>query len=440
LPGVAGELGLNLASGRVFIDPNRSAWQRNRKRPGWDALLDLASSGGIRHIVVYHPDRLMRQPWDLEELLKISDEHGIILHGKSGNRDLSDPDDRHYLRGEVAHACRSSDDTSRRLKDAMVDRARDGKPQTGARRYGYTKTGMETVPAEAGIVRWIFESFLNGMTPFAITGDLNRRSILTAQGKRWTMQTVVRLLGSRHVAGIRVFRGEEIGPGVWPAIIDEPMFREVQERRAFRSAVMRGRQEQQRFYLLRGLLWCAKCGTRMSGRPDTGGRPVYVCTNFRGSGPKCYRRAGAATLEGFVKDAAINLLERLDVSGVVSASVLSDADNAAIDADRVELAELKAMWDAREITTSEYRAMRKTVEDRIRKIEAKTIIRPAVEVLEGMTGPGARKTWQAHEKAGDTERLNAVLRFLFAAIRIGESRAPGGRFDYGRIDIEQNKL
>lgn len=178
---VAGELGLNLASGRVFIDPNRSAWQRNRKRPGWDALLEVARGGGIRHIVVYHPDRLMRQPWDLEELLKIADEHGIILHGKSGNRDLSDPDDRHYLRGEVAHACRSSDDTSRRLKDAMVDRARDGKPQTGARRFGYAKTGMEIVPAEAEIVRWMFEGFLNGMTPFAITENLNRRGIPTAQ-------------------------------------------------------------------------------------------------------------------------------------------------------------------------------------------------------------------------------------------------------------------
>lgn len=38
------------------------------------------------------------------------------------------------------------------------------------------------------------------------------------------------------------------------------------------------------------------------------------------------------------------------------------------------------------------------------------------------------------------ERLNAVLRFLFAAIRIGESRAPSGKFDYGRIEIEQNAM
>jgi hypothetical protein len=180
----------------------------------------------------------------------------------------------------------------------------------------------------------------------------------------------------------------------------------------------------------------------MSGRPDSAnhGR-VYVCTNFRAdSAAKCYRRAGANTLEAFIKDAAINLLERLDVSGAVSATVLSDADNAAIDADQAELAELKAMWDAREVTTSEYRAMRKTVEDRIRKIEAKTVIRPAVEVLDGMTGPGARKTWEALEKAGDVARLNAVLRFLFAAIRIGESTGRSGVFDYGRIEIEQNAL
>ena len=433
---------LGLVVRHVFIDPNRSVWQRDRKRPGWDALLKVAGNRGIRHIVVYHPDRLMRQPWDLEELLKISEEHGIILHGKASHRDLSDPDDRHYLRGEVAHACRSSDDTSRRLQDAMVDRARDGKPQTGARRYGYTKTGMEIVAEEAAIVRWMFESFLNGMTPHAISDDLNRRGIPTAQGKRWSIPTVLRLLDSRHVAGIRVFRGQEIGSGIWPAIIDPAMFREVQERRAFRSAATREQYEHRTFYLLRGLLWCTKCGARMSGRPDTGGRPVYVCTNFRPTdgSAKCYRRAGAASLESFIKDAAITLLERLDVTGAATTAMLTDDDKAAIEADQAELAELKAMWDTQEIKTHEYRAMRKKVQDRIDKRQAKTIIRPGVEVLDGMIGPDARKTWDAHEQAGNCERLNAVLRFLFAAIRLDESRAANGSFDYGRIHIEQNDL
>lgn len=434
-------LGLVVSAGRVFVDPNRSAWQRNRKRPGWDSLLEAARSGAIRHIVVYHPDRLMRQPWDLEELLNISEEHAIILHGKTSNRDLSDPDDRHYLRGEIAHACRSSDDTSRRLKDAMVDRARDGKPHTGSRRYGYSKDGMTIIEEEAEIIRWMFESFLGGMTPTAITRDLNRRGIPSARGKQWTFNQVLKVLDSHHIAGIRVFRGAEIGPGIWPAIIDTAMFREVQERRAYRSVVTREIYGRKNFYLLRGLVWCAKCGKRMGGQPDMA-RFTYVCENFRhfDKSQRCFRRIGAATLEAFVKDAAINLLERLDVAGEEGAARLSRQDIAAIGADRAELAELKEMWDHQEIKTSEYRQMRKTVEERIKRIEAKTITRPAVEVLQGMTGPGARAMWEAHEKAGNKERLNAVLRFLFAAVKIGESRAPSGRFDYGRIEIEQNEL
>ena len=178
------------------------------------------------------------------------------------------------------------------------------------------------------------------------------------------------------------------------------------------------------------------------GPPDTGGRPVYVCNNFRPTDgrTKCYRRAGAASLESFVKDAAIALLERLDVTGAATTAMLTDDDKAAIEADQAEIAELKAMWDAQEIKTQEYRAMRKKVQDRIDKRQAKTIIRPGVEVLDGMTGPDARKTWDAHEQAGNCERLNAVLRFLFAAIRLDESRAANGSFDYGRIHIEQNDL
>lgn len=65
---------------------------------------------------------------------------------------------------------------------------------------------------------------------------------------------MLRLLDSRHVAGIRVFRGKEIGPGNRPAIIDEAMFREVQERRAYRPAANREQHERQNFYLLRGLV------------------------------------------------------------------------------------------------------------------------------------------------------------------------------------------
>lgn len=140
----------------MFVDNSRSAWQRKRKRPGWDELLGAARREDVRHISAYHPDRLMRQPRDLEELLQVADDHRIMLHGEANRRDLSDPDDRFILRIEVAHSCRSSDDTSRRLVDALEERAQDGKPHTGKRRFGYTKDGLEVVEDEAVVVREVF--------------------------------------------------------------------------------------------------------------------------------------------------------------------------------------------------------------------------------------------------------------------------------------------
>src|SRR6185437_8732305 len=154
---VAERLGLVIGADVVFVDNNRSAWQRNRKRPGWDALLAAIRAGRVRHVIVYHPDRLMRQPRDLEELLTLSEEHEITLHGQANRRDLSDPDDRFFLRIEVAHACRSSDDTSRRLRDALEDRARAGRPHSsGQRPYGYAADAVTVLESEAVIVREIY--------------------------------------------------------------------------------------------------------------------------------------------------------------------------------------------------------------------------------------------------------------------------------------------
>ncbi len=60
---VAGQLGLRVT--HVFVDNNRSAWRRDRRRRGWEQLLEVARAGEVGHVVAYHPDRLMRQPKDL---------------------------------------------------------------------------------------------------------------------------------------------------------------------------------------------------------------------------------------------------------------------------------------------------------------------------------------------------------------------------------------
>ncbi|MFJ4793924.1 recombinase family protein [Kitasatospora purpeofusca] len=433
---VAERLGVSVPSDLVFVDNNRSAWKRNRKRPGWDGLLAAVRAGRVRHIITYHPDRLMRQPHDLEELLHISDELDITLHGQANRRNLADPDDRFFLRIEVAHSCRSSDDTSRRLLDQTVDRARDGLPHGGKRRYGYTPNGMEIIAKEAVIVREVFSGYLDGDTPQKLANDLNRRGEPTALGKEWNPPSVRALLDSRHVAGIRVFRGEEIGDGEWPAIIARGLWEEVRERRSYRAPVEPTVDEEEdgRFYILRGVVICKKCAVRMAG---SNGR--YLCGRHqRTDSASCGRNVSAPTLESFVRDAAIRILERIDVTGSAAPAGLSAIDEAAVQSDRQELADLKAMWEDRELSTREYRSMRKTVEDRIAAVQRKLVTRPTVEVLQGLVGPRAAASWTALEAAKDYARMNAVMRFLFSAVIIDASSLRGRTFDYARVEIEPN--
>jgi DNA invertase Pin-like site-specific DNA recombinase len=435
--GVIERLGLAIEPRHVFVDNNRSAWQRGRKRKSWDQLLATLRAGEVRHVVVYHADRLMRQPRDLEELLNIADEQNITLHGEANERDLSDPDDRFFLRIEVAHACRSSDDASRRLKAEMVDRAHDGRPHTGKRKYGYEKNAKTIVPHEAAIVVEVFTRYLSGESVYKIARDLNERGEPTALGAKWASGTVLSLLDSRHVAGILVFRGEEIGRGEWEPIVSEGLWNEVRARREYRNAV-HVPWRAQRYYLLRGLTVCKRCGIGMGGSSGQ-----YAC-NRRDllDETRCKRSINAAKLEEFVVEAALRRLEGLATydSSDAAVAVMTDADRAAIEEDQQELAELRAAWDAREIKTREYRQMRKQVEDRIAAIQTKTAIRPTAEVLQGIIGKHARPAWQRLADAGEHDRMNAILRFLFAAVVISESTARKGHFDYDRIDIEVNPL
>jgi DNA invertase Pin-like site-specific DNA recombinase len=433
------KLGLIVQGQYVYVDNGTSAWKRDRKRAGWDELIAACRRGEIKHIVCYHPDRLMRQPRDLEELLTISDEYGIILYGRVNARDLQNPDDRYALRIEIAHACRTSDDTSRRLIDKFQERAEDGYYH-GTRPYGYTKNGMKIVTAEAEIVREIFRRFTNGETPYAIAMDLNTREIPTTKGKAWTEAAVRRTLQGGHAAGINVHHGQEIGIGKWPAIITRAQWDFAQELLTFRSTAARterAKRKAPRSYILRGLVTCGKCGTTMAGCSGT----VYRCSRAnRQDGAKCARTMQAEPLEKFVEDEAIRLLEILAaVSPKRTRTASVEAAERAIEDDERQLAELHDMWISKEIETAEYRKDRRTIQARMRDNQKKTIVRiKSPEAIADLIGSGAKAKWA---KLTD-ERKNSVLRFLFSAVIIGEgtmNRYPS-TIDFGRIEIEQNEI
>lgn len=348
------------------MDNNRSAWQRNRKRRGWDEMLEAMGAGKIRHVVVYHPDRLMRQPRDLEELLSIADDKRILLHGEANRRDLSDPDDRFILRIEVAHACRSSDDTSRRLKDALKDKAREGRPHVRNRPYGYTSDGRATIEEEAKIVREVYRRYLDGESPNRMAQDLVARGIPTSKGKAWNPENVRHLLSSHFLAGLRFHLGEEVAVGTWPAIID------------------RGQES----------------GARM-GCTNRGRYAYYRCTHADNTDQqRCNRSVPAGPLEEFVRDVAIKVLTNLDTSGYEPATTTRpEADVIADEKDREKLRELKELWlNDDDFTTADFQAMRTPIVRRMKERQRKTVKRP-VAVLKGIAGPKAEANWEKLETA-----------------------------------------
>ncbi len=310
--------------------------------------------------------------------------------------------------------------------------------RTPLRPYGYAPDGVTIIEDEARIVREIYARYLDGASYDRIAAELTERGERTASGGRWEFYSVRTILKSRHVAGIRVLRGRDFAEGDWPAIIDRGMWTEVQDRRAAYRAPAR---RPFRFYLLRGLVMCKKCGILMAGTLNKNA-PTYLCARRRVGAARCARRINAVKLEEFVSDAAVDLLTHLDLTGAPRpATALSPADAAAIAADEQELAELKDMWTHRELSTREYRQMRKTVDERITARHRKTIVRPTADVLAGLVGPNARASWQHLAANGEGERLNAVLRFLFTAVIIDEHRSgTPGSFDYSRVDIEPNPL
>lgn len=126
-----------------------SAWKRGVRRPGWERLLARVESGESDGIVVWHTDRLFRQPRDLEKLIELG-ERGFKVYSARGERDLADPDDRFILRIEVAHAARSSDDTSRRIKRRVRHLPRTGKIDGWAAPVRVSRQGSDLAAGAGG--------------------------------------------------------------------------------------------------------------------------------------------------------------------------------------------------------------------------------------------------------------------------------------------------
>src|SRR5262249_45537536 len=151
-------------------------------RPAWDAMLADVKAGLLDAIVVYHGDRLIRQPRDLEDLIDLAEGKGIRLAAPTGLRNLDSTDDRFVLRILVAQACMESDNTSRRRKAQYERWRREGRVRPGGRggrAFGFATDGVTHVHGEVLIIRQMARRVLQGESVGAVARDVSARGART---------------------------------------------------------------------------------------------------------------------------------------------------------------------------------------------------------------------------------------------------------------------
>ncbi|MEZ8946748.1 recombinase family protein, partial [Vibrio sp. 10N.247.311.12] len=196
----------------------------------------------------------------------------------------------------------NSRQTARTVCHRLADTARKGFFTGGPIPFGYKsvevqggtagkRKKLEVEGEEAEIVKTIFKLSLNGTNgkPFGIkkiASHLND-SGLTIRGRRWTTQTISKLLNNTAYYGDYIFNSKSGSLGKTekiivkiPRVIDKKLFNSVQSGLASRVLSNRSSKSYQSKSLLTGILSCGECKSRLvlvSGK--SGKYKYYACHN-----------------------------------------------------------------------------------------------------------------------------------------------------------------
>ncbi|MEH0419563.1 recombinase family protein [Streptomyces sp. B21-083] len=265
---------------REVIADNDVSATSGKVRPGFERLL----ASKPKAILCWHTDRLLRKTEDLLRVIALgSNVHAI----HAGHLDLATPAGRATAKTVTAWAEYEGEQKALRQKASNLQAAKNGKPhKAGLRTFGYADDYVTVVEDEAEAIRKGAEMVLQGETLAAVArywtglGLLAPRSTSgTAKGeaKGWGVGGVKKVLVSPRYIAQSTYRGEVMGVGRWPAILDEATHYDIVSAltnpKRFTGGARTGSAPQT---LLAGLATCERCGESVRGGMYRG-TPVYRC-------------------------------------------------------------------------------------------------------------------------------------------------------------------
>lgn len=400
--------------GEEYVDNDVSAYS-GKRRPAYERMLEDLASGDRDAVIVYHLDRLTRRPIELERFVETVTAVGVtqVRFVSGADVDFATGDGLLVLRMLAAVASAESAAKSRRQRRKSDEVAASGAPHGGSTRpYGYEMDRITVVPAEAEIIRTMVARFLAGESLRSITIWLNDTQVPTVTGKAWISTSVRAVIMSARIAGLRLHRGEVVGPAAWEPIITPAERDKVLALIAKRT---RNRERTPRSYLLTGLLRCGLCTNRLfSSRRDTGARR-YVCQSGPDHGGCGKLSITAEPVEALIAAAVLYRLDTPELAAALAGQAATDAETAAlseaISADRAQMAELADAYGNRSITMQDWLAAKKPIEARIRDGERRLARLTGNSALAGIVGNGdaLRTQWAELNLTRQAAIVRAVL-------------------------------
>lgn len=301
----------------VLEDGGISAYEGRHERPGYNRLVEMVRRGEVDRVVVYNVDRLHRSTAQLLEYLAASREHSVITDAVQGQGlDPSSADTRMMatMLSSVSEA--ESARKSERIVRQKRQAAEQGVFTTGGRYrpFGYNWDGTVREP-EAEALRSAASRLLAGESLNRIVKDMDAAGVTSTTGIRMEHQRLRRILRNPRCAAIATYRGEELGPGQWEAILPVDQWREVVALLDNPERVTNhvgGRPQ----HLLSSIAVCSLCGdtVRANSFKDrrTGERRVrYTCRNW-GDGQRHTSRR-ASDLDPYVTAVVVRTLAATDL-------------------------------------------------------------------------------------------------------------------------------
>lgn len=412
-----------------YVDNDISAYS-GKMRPGYSQLLDAVRGGLVDGIVAWHPDRLHRSPRELEDFLSIVERHGVNVETvRAGKWDLSTPSGRMTARilGSVARG--ESEHKSDRVRRALEQKAEMGSAH-GRIAYGWTRSVLpdgrkvETVnEPQAALVRELAERIVRGDSMRSLVADLNRRGVPSPTGKVWGKTMLRHLVTREKNVGLRVHRGEVVGVGAWPAILDRTLWEQV--RAVLTDPSRRTSTSTAAVHLLSGLARCGNCRGPMRAGMNRQ-TPSYRCADR-----SCVSR-NRLDLDAFVTAIVLERLRRPDV-----AALLAPVDDSTREAVK-EAAELRARLDNAAddyadgtLDREQFHRITERLRPRIDAAKARARVVDASPLLEGLAGqPDAADVWA---KLPLTRRRAVIA--LLLEVRVLKAQQGARTFDPRSVEI-----